>query len=185
MITVPLRILLVEDNIKDVDLIIYHLQKIVEFPEIRTVENLEDFDRELITLVPDVIISDYNLPTCTGLDIFEHARIVEDTIPFLFLTGAIDDEELAANTILAGANGFVLKKHMDHLDEKLRPLLKKIVFQMGDREEVRDKIRRNKVVVNKVYKYLDKINLDNAEQRDNLEKIKLNMKQTDLENDDE
>ena len=176
MITVPLRILLVEDNKNDLDLIIYHLQKIVGFPEFRTVENLEDFDRELITFFPDVIISDYNLSTCTGLDILEHARIVEDTIPFIFLTGAIEDEELAANTILAGANGFILKKHMDHLHEKLRPLLKKIVFHMGDREEIRDKIRRNKVVVNQIYKYLDKINLENAEQRDNLEKNKLNIK---------
>ena len=185
MITVPLRILLVEDNKTDADLTTYHIEKIVENPEIRTVENLENFDRELMNFVPDVIISDYNLPTCTGLDVLEHARMVEETIPFIFLTGAIEDEELAANTILAGANGFILKKNMDRLDEKLKPLLKKIVFHMGEREEIRDKIRRNKVVVNKIYNYLDKINLDNAEQRENIEKIKNNMRQIDLEKDDE
>lgn len=185
MITVPLRILLVEDNKTDVDLTTCHIQKIVEFPEIRTVENLEDFDKELMNFVPDVIISDYNLPTCTGLEVLEHARMIEEAIPFIFLTGAIEDEELAANTILAGANGFILKKHMNHLNEKLRPLLKKIVFHMGEREEIRDKIRRNKVVVNQIYNYLDKINLDNAEQRENIAKIKLNMKQIDLEKDDE
>ena len=185
MITVPLRILLVEDNKTDVDLTTYHIEKIVQFPEIRTIDNLEDFNRELMSFVPDVIISDYNLPTCTGLDILEHARMVEETIPFIFLTGAIEDEELAANTILAGANGFILKKNMDRLDEKLKPLLKKIVFHMGEREEIRDKIRRNKVVVNQIYNYLDKINLDNAEQRENIEKIKNNMSQIDLEKDDE
>ena len=56
---------------------------------------------------------------------------------------------------------------------------------MGEREEIRDKIRRNKVVVNQIYNYLDKINLDNAEQRENIEKIKNNMRQIDLEKDDE
>lgn len=185
MITVALRILLVEDNKTDVDLITHHIQKIVEFPEIRTVKNLEEFNRELMNFVPDVIISDYNLPTCTGLDVLEHARMIEETIPFIFLTGAIEDEELAANTILAGANGFILKKHMNNLKEKLRPLLKKIIFHMGEREEIRDKIRRNKVAVNHIYNYLDKINLDNAEQWENITKIKLNMKQIDLEKDDE
>ncbi|QED36569.1 response regulator [Antarcticibacterium arcticum] len=185
MITIPMRILLVEDNKTDVELITYHIEKIVEAPEIKTVTNIDDYNRVLMNFVPDVVISDYNLPTCTGLDVLEHTRAIEETIPFIFLTGAIDDEELAANTILSGASGFILKKHMDQLAEKLRPLLKKIVFNMGEREEVREKVRRNKIVVNQIYNYLDKINMDNNEQRENIEKIKNNMKQIDLEEDDE
>lgn len=185
MITVPLRILLVEDNKTDIDLITYHIEKIVEVPEIKTVSTLDDFNLVLMNFLPDVIISDYNLPTCTGLDVLEHTRSIEETLPFIFLTGAVDDEELAANTILSGASGFILKKNMDQLSEKLKPLFKKIVFNMGAREEVREKVRRNKIVVNQIYNYLDKINMDNNEQRENIEKIKNNMKQIDLEKDDE
>lgn len=185
MITIPLRILLVEDNKADLDLITYHIKKIVVTPEIKTVTTLDDYSRVLMSFLPDVVISDYNLPTCTGLDLLELTMSIEETIPFIFLTGAIDDEELAANTILSGASGFILKKHMDQLAEKLKPLLKKIVFNMGDQEEVREKVRRNKIVVNQIYNYLDKINLDNNEQRENIEKIKNNMRQIDLEKDDD
>ncbi|HSP40295.1 MAG TPA: response regulator, partial [Gillisia sp.] len=127
--------------------------------------------------------SDYNLPSCNGLDVLELTRSMEDSMPFIFLTGAIENEELAADTILAGANGFILKGDMDRLDEKLRPLLKKIVFNMGEREEIREKIRRNKIVVNQIYNFLDKINLDNDEQKDNIEKIKKNMQQINLRDD--
>ncbi len=110
MITIPIRILLGEDNTNDIDLTTCHIQKIVEFPEIRTVDNLDDYNKELMNFMPDVVISDYNLPTCTGLDLLELSRNVEDTIPFILLTVAIEQEELAANTILSGANGFILKK---------------------------------------------------------------------------
>jgi len=184
MITVPLRILLVEDNRTDADLIIHFIQKIVETSQIKVVDNLDDVNKELLNFVPDVVISDYNLPTCNGLEVLELTRSIEDTIPFIFLTGAIENEEVAANTILSGASGFILKGNMDKLDEKLKPLFKKIVFSMGEKEGIREKIRRNKIVVNQIYNYLDKINLDNEEQKLNIEKIKSNMKQINLGNDD-
>lgn len=183
MITVPLRILLVEDNQTDADLTIFFIQKFVESSQIKVVDNLDDVNRELLNFVPDVVISDYNLPTCNGLEVLELVRTIEESMPFIFLTGAIENEELAANTILSGASGFILKGDMERLDEKLKPLLKKIVFNMGEREEIREKIRRNKIVVNQIYNYLDKINLDNEEQKENIEKIKSNMKQINLGDD--
>ncbi len=181
MITVPLRILLVEDNQTDIDLITRSLKKIVEVPKIRVVDNLKACSAEIYAFLPDVIISDYNLPTCTGLDVLELARSRDSSIPFIFLTGIIDDEEMAANTILAGASGFILKKNMERLDEKLKPYLKKIVFNMDVREEIREKVRRNKIAVNQIYNYLDAIGSDNKEQRSNLEKIRKNIDLINLE----
>ncbi|HSI70246.1 MAG TPA: response regulator [Gillisia sp.] len=183
MITIPLRILLVEDVETDVLLTIRHLEKIIETPHIKVVNNLDDCKRELINFVPDVVISDYNLPTCNGLEVLELTQTTDSSIPFIFLTGAVEDEELAANTILAGATGFVLKKNMDSLDEKLRPILKKIVFNMDSREDLRDKIRRNKIAVNQIHTYLDNIKMDNEEQKQNINKIRKNM--NDLRFDDD
>jgi hypothetical protein len=80
---------------------------------------------------------------------------------------------MAANTILSGATGFVLKKNMDHLDKKLSgQSLKRIVFNMDSREELRDKIRRNKIAVNQIHTYLDNIKMDNEEQKQNIDKIR-------------
>lgn len=175
MITVPLRILLVEDNHTDIDLITRAVKKIVEAPKIEVVHDLKSCSAKLYAFIPDVIISDYNLPTCTGLEVLEITRSIDNSLPFIFLTGVIEDEEMAANTILAGASGFILKKNMENLHVKLKPFLKKIVFNMDVREEIREKVRRNKIVVNQIYNYLDTINADNEEQRSNLEKIKKNI----------
>ncbi len=107
MITTSLRILLVEDVQTDAHLISSQIQKIVEKPKIKVVDNLEDAEYELQNFIPDVVLSDYNLPTCSGMDILNLTSSIDDTIPFIFITGAIDDDELAANTILNGATGFI------------------------------------------------------------------------------
>lgn len=162
MIKIPLRIILVEDEKTDIGLIKRHLGKIVEDPIIEVVEDLPSFQLNLLQFIPDVVISDYNLPTCTGLEILEISRAVDKSMPFIFLTGTIEDESLAANTILANVTGFVFKKDMKVLDEKLKPLLNKVVFNMGPNESLRERIRENKKAVNQIYSYLDNSNANNS-----------------------
>lgn len=175
MITTKLRILLIEDYKTDAELIEIQIKSFVENFEIKIVDNLPDFTRELQSFVPDVILSDYNLPTCTGLDILEEAKAHDPNIPFIFITGTIDDDEMAANTILSGASGFILKKHMNTLAEKLEPLFKQVVFNMIKQDELREKIRKNKIAVNQIYDYLDKIDVDTEEQKININKIRENI----------
>lgn len=175
MITTKLRILLIEDYKTDAELIEIQIKSFVEDFEIKIVDNLPDFTRELQSFVPDVILSDYNLPTCTGLDILEEAKAHDPNIPFIFITGTIDDDEMAANTILSGASGFILKKHMNTLAEKLEPLFKQVVFNMIKQDELREKIRKNKIAVNQIYDYLDKIDVDTEEQKININKIRKNI----------
>ena len=175
MITTKLRILLIEDYKTDAELIEIQIKSFVEDFEIKIVDNLPDFTRELQSFVPDVILSDYNLPTCTGLDILQEAKAHDPNIPFIFITGTIDDDEMAANTILSGASGFILKKHMNTLAEKLEPLFKQVVFNMIKQDELREKIRKNKIAVNQIYDYLDKIDVDTEEQKININKIRKNI----------
>ncbi|APG59316.1 response regulator [Christiangramia salexigens] len=172
MIKIPLRILLVEDLESDVALIKRQIRKIVESPVIEVTDNLSDCHDLLINFAPDIVLSDYNLPNCTGLDIMELVKNFDESIDFIFITGTIDDEELAANTILNGASGYILKKHMNNLSEKLKPYFKKLIFNMTARDDLRERIRNNKITVNQIYDYLDKINADNAEQKENIAKIR-------------
>lgn len=184
MINTSLRILLVEDFEPDVVLIKRQIEKIVENPKVEVVDNLKGCKEKLINFVPDVIISDFNLPTCNGMEILDLTRSIDASVPFIFLTGTINDEELAAHTILAGASGYILKKHIHNLDEKLRPLLNKVVLNMVAREELRDQIRKNKIAVNQIYNYLDSLKSDNREQRENISKIRKSIGQFKMDEDD-
>lgn len=185
MIKKALRILLVEDIETDAELISRHIHKIVESPVIQVVDNLEDCNRELHNFVPDIVLSDYNLPTCTGLDILELSRSTDETIPFIFLTGAVEDDELAENTVIAGASGYILKKDMKVLQEKLRPIFKQIVFKMGNHDEIRNEVRRSKIATNQIYNYLDQLKTENKEQKDYLDNLRKNDNNTGLNGDDE
>ncbi len=62
MITIPLRLLLVDNNPADVEIAIKNIEKIVEAPEIKVVNNFKDLASQLHEFFPDVIISDYNFP---------------------------------------------------------------------------------------------------------------------------
>lgn len=184
MIKIPLRILLVEDNEADVMITRRTIEKLVEGPEIVVVEDLSSCRNKLVNFIPDVVISDYNLPTCTGLDILQLVQQKDPGLPFIFLTGTVHDEELAANTILAGASGFILKKHMNNLEEKLKPLLKKIIFGMNEKKEVRERLRQNKIAINQIYDYLDNLKADNQEQKENISKIKSTIRDYNIRKDE-
>jgi len=56
-----------------------------------------------------------------------------------------------------------------------------VVFNMLEKEELREKIRRNKIAVNQIYQYLDEINAENEEQRLSLSKIRANIESITLE----
>lgn len=172
MINRKLNILLIEDNQNDIFLIKRQISKIVSEPNIEVTDNLEECKSLLVNFAPDVVLSDYNLPNCTGLDVLNLVKEYDESIEFIFITGTINDEELAANTILNGASGYILKKNINILGEKLEPLLKKVVINMVSKDELRERIRNNKITVNQIYSYLEKINSDNTEQRNNILKIK-------------
>jgi CheY-like chemotaxis protein len=172
MINESFRILLIEDNPTDIELFKFQLEKVLSDFQLIHTDNLKEFERSLKEFVPDIVFSDYNLPDCTGLDILRKTQEIDSEIPFYFLTGTINDEELAAETILAGADGYILKKHLPYLSEKLAPLFKRLLFNMEAKVELRERQRNQKIAINKIYDYLEELKSDNTNHKANINKIK-------------
>ena len=104
-----LDILFIEDNPDDVDLTVLELHR--HGFEI----NWQRVDTELLLREalagawrPDIILSDYSMPTFNGVAALEITRTLAPGIPFIFLSGTIG-EELAIESIRKGATDYILK----------------------------------------------------------------------------
>jgi len=127
MINEKINILLVEDNQADAILIKRQISKIVAFPKVLQVTTFQEFRDALNLFNPDVLLCDYQLNEFTGLEVLEYVQKSKKYTPFIFITGTINDEELAAHSILTGATGYILKKNINQLHQKLLPHFTKII----------------------------------------------------------
>lgn len=109
-----LRILLLEDVQDDADLIELELRKEgLEFL-LKRVESKQEFVRQLDEYAPDIVLSDYRLPSFDGLSALENVRKQRPDLPFILVTGAMG-EELAVETFKKGSTDYVLKDNLSRL----------------------------------------------------------------------
>jgi len=109
-----LRILINEDQPADAELLEYEIRKGgFEFTATR-VETQEEFLAALECFRPDIIISDYHLPSFDGMQALTLAREHSPLIPVIIATGAMN-EEVAVECMKAGADDYVLKEHLKRL----------------------------------------------------------------------
>ena len=118
-----IKILLVEDSSEDVFLIQKSLEKRALTFDIKLVVNEQDYIQALHSFNPDLILSDYAIPGFSGLMAMIIKEKIRPEIPFIFITGRIG-EELAAETILNGAYGFILKTNLSELPKMVENAVK-------------------------------------------------------------
>lgn len=116
------NVLLLEDSSADVFLLRRHLSRLFPSLHLVDVSTRAHFEKQLISLKPDLVISDYRLPHYSGLEALLFTRANTPTVPFIFVTGAVQNEEVAQNTILKGAHGFVLKNNLEKINSLLTNL---------------------------------------------------------------
>ncbi|MBI2061919.1 MAG: response regulator [Nitrospirae bacterium] len=103
-----LKILHLEDNPGDAELVRAFLHEDGIVCEIIRVESLTEFEKILRENGVDLIVSDFTLPTTDGLSALSVARKVRPEVPFIFLSGTIG-EERAAEAVRMGATDYILK----------------------------------------------------------------------------
>jgi len=114
MIERELCILILEDAATDAELMERELHKAnISFISKR-VETAEDFVRELHDFNPDLVLSDYHLPSFDGLEALSIVTKGAPDVPFILVTGALG-EERAVEILKSGATDYVLKDRLSRL----------------------------------------------------------------------
>jgi PAS domain S-box-containing protein len=109
----PQRILLVEDNPADVDLIRVALASRQPAPfTLAHVERLGDALVHLRERAFAAVLLDLSLPDSSGLDTVRRVQIFSARVPIVVLSG-LDDEELAVMAVQEGAQDYLVKGRMD------------------------------------------------------------------------
>lgn len=112
--TLPLRVLLVEDQPLDAELVMGAIEDAgYTLAATERVETAEGFVREL-GRTPDIILCDYSLPNFSALAALELMHEHHADIPFIIVSGSIG-EETAVEAIKAGADDYLLKDRLGRL----------------------------------------------------------------------
>lgn len=107
------RVILVEDSPDDAELVIAALRRAGLRPEVTRVQTEAAF-RSALAAGAGVVISDLRLPAFDGLLALEVRRELAPEIPFILVSGAVDDATASAVTA-AGATDYLLKDRLGRL----------------------------------------------------------------------
>ena len=118
----PLRLLILEDNPDDAELMVLELEKEGYIVAWEIVETEEDFKKSLQRPL-DLILADYKLPSMNALDALEIVKKIAPLVPLVVISGTIG-EEFAVECIKAGATDYVLKDKLFRLGPVVKRALK-------------------------------------------------------------
>ena len=128
----PLRILYLEDDPRDAELI----QETLETEGVPTELKRVDSEREFVTALEqetfDLIFADYTLPTFDGLSALKIAQKRWPESPFIFVSGTLG-EEVAIEALKIGATDYVFKTRLS----RLTPSVKRALREAAERTHLR------------------------------------------------
>jgi len=119
-----LRILILEDNASDAELVRRELRKAGLNFAVRVAPDKGTYIEALDAFAPDIILADYSLPGFDGLTALHLAHRRLATVPVIIVSGAIG-EETAIETLKAGAIDYVLKQRLS----RLGPVVKRALLE--------------------------------------------------------
>ena len=117
-----LKVLLLEDNVADAEIIQRFLKKENMNCEFRLAMDRAGFLHELEGFSPEIILSDHSIPQFSSNEALQLSRQKFTHIPFILVTGAVS-EEFAANIIKQGADDYILKDRLARLPAAIEAAL--------------------------------------------------------------
>jgi DNA-binding NtrC family response regulator len=139
MIGSNLKILILEDTISDADLLTWELKKSDYKFVFEIVQNRETFINALTEFNPDIILSDFSLPSFDGYNAFQIKQQEKPEVPFIIVSGAIGEEK-AVELIKNGVTDYVQKDKLFTLNQKISRALKE-VEEKNEKKLAEEKIR--------------------------------------------
>ncbi|MCX7876710.1 MAG: PAS domain S-box protein [Melioribacteraceae bacterium] len=123
-----IKVLILEDNQDDINILLHELNK--EFDVIHiTTDKKDEYIYELATFAPDIIISDYTMPSFNGMEALLYKEKVFPFIPFIIVTGSIN-EETAVKCIKSGADDYIIKNRPERLNSAVKQAIEKRKTQL-------------------------------------------------------
>lgn len=150
-----IKILLLEDLANDVIIIERQINQAGLNFTLEIVKDEVAFTRALFNFRPHLIIADYHIPGFDGTEALVFVQENTPSTPFIFVTGTLNDEELAAQTILGGASEFVLKHNIRRLPNVIKSVLAKTSRKQAKQAETEQKLLQYKIAIEQYQKEID------------------------------
>jgi signal transduction histidine kinase/CheY-like chemotaxis protein len=116
-----LKILIAEDSEDDAELVVAQLRREGFEPEWKRVDSEADFVAALESS-PDVVLSDYSMPSFSGTRAAEITRASGRNIPFILISGTLG-EEAAVEAMRRGASDYLIKDRIGRLGSAIQRAL--------------------------------------------------------------
>lgn len=150
MIERTLKVLMLEDLKTDQELIKRGVLKVAPEAVFIIADNQAEFEDKINWVGPDIILADYNIPGYNGLEALLLVREKMPHVPFVFVTGSLNNEEKVAEAILKGASGYILKGNMSELPTAVEQVLMREQTRFKEHEAMVEKQRRKKLLLQKL-----------------------------------
>jgi two-component system sensor histidine kinase UhpB len=118
-----IKILILEDDKNDINLILHELKKNISFFEHEIAWDEKSFTENLRNFCPDIILSDYSLPSFSGSDAFDIKQKHCPQTPFIIVSGFIGEEN-AVELIKKGVTDYAVKDKLLSLPNKISRAIK-------------------------------------------------------------
>ena len=128
-----IKVLLVEDLPSDALLVLREIKKNDIEILSHTVDSQEEYVAELREFQPDIILSDYNLPTFNGMKALCLRKEIAPHTPFILVTGT-NNEETAVECMKAGADDYIIKENLKRLGQAFMAALEKKALSQSNRD---------------------------------------------------